>query len=245
MPSKAFNVFNGRKKREILEIVEVFREINNHRGPNKNYGLLNGALVLLISSWEVYCEDVCRQAAVKIQKRPNLIFAQLDEKLRKDIIHYAGNQYKGNQDPLKEKIAMLPDGGWRQLLVDRLNKYVPDFNTPKFSRQRGKDLNGLFRQVLGIKISNAIECFLEEKDLCNRLDAVVTLRGEIAHTGDAQAKDHLSAYILKQHTSSFLEAAAALDVIVHKEFRDKLGFAPWQITQPVKDALPQVASNKL
>ena len=245
MPSQAFTVFNSRKKKEILEIARVFQEINSGPGPNTKYSLLNGALVLLVSSWEVYCEDVCGQAAETIKERPSLRFAQLREKLRKDIIHYAGNQYKGNQDPLTEKVAMLPDGGWRILLVDRLNEYVQDFNTPKFSRQRGKNLDDLFRQALGIKISKEIEGFLEDEGLCNRLDEVVTLRGAIAHTGDGQAENPLSPDILKQHTSSFLKAAAAVDVIVHQEFRDTLGFAPWQITQPVRDALPQVARGKL
>ena len=169
MPSAAFNVFNGRKRREILEIADVFQEINNRPGPNTKYSLLNGALVLLVSSWEVYCEDVCKQAADRIQNQQSLTFAQLDEKLRKDLIQYAGSQYKGNQDPLVEKVAMLPDGGWRQLLNGRLNEYIPDFNTPKFARQRGKDLNGLFRQILGIKMSNAIEGFLDEEGLCGRL----------------------------------------------------------------------------
>ena len=245
MPSQAFNVFNGRKKREVLEIAEVFQELNSRPGPNTKYSLLNGALVLLVSSWAVYCEDVCKQVAEKIQNNPSLTFAQLDEKLRKDLIQYAGNQFKGNQDPLLEKIALLPDGGWRQVLVDRFNEYVPDFNTPKFSRQRGKDLNGLFRQVLGAKISGAIEDFLGEEGLCGRLDAVVTLRGEIAHTGDAQAEDRLSPAILQQHVSSFVEAAATVDVIIHQEFRNKLGFAPWQITRPIREALRQVARDKL
>ena len=93
MPSQAFSVFDSRKKREVLEIADVFQEINNRRGPNTKYSLLNGALVLLISSWEVYCEDVCRQAAEAIQNRPSLSFAELDEKLRKDLIRYAGNGY--------------------------------------------------------------------------------------------------------------------------------------------------------
>ena len=140
---------------------------------------------------------------------------------------------------------MLPDGGWRQLLADRLNEYVPDFNTPKFNRQRGKDLNGLFRQVLGIKLSDKIENLLEDVGLCDRLDAVVTLRGEIAHTGDAQVENRLSPNALRQHTSSFVEAAAAVDVIVHQEFRNRLGFAPWQITNPIRLVLRQVARDKL
>lgn len=57
--------------------------------------------------------------------------------------------------------------------------YVRDFNTPKFQRQRGKDLNGLFRLVLGARVSTAIEDLLNEPNLCNSLDEIVTQRGEM------------------------------------------------------------------
>ena len=242
MPSKAFNVFNKKKKQEVIEIAEVFTKLNRNRGRNTKYSLLNGALVLLVSSWEVYCEDVCKQAAEKIKDKPNLTFDRLDKQLRSDLIQYAGGQFKGNQDPLLQKVAMLPDGGWRELLVTRFDEYVADFNTPKFSRQRGKDLNGLFRQVLGGgKMSGKIENLYGDADLCGRLDDIVTLRGEIAHTGDARAENKLSPEILKQHVRSFVQAAAAVEMIVYKEFHDKLGFAPWQITEPVKEALGPVS----
>ncbi|MDE2773172.1 MAG: HEPN domain-containing protein [Gemmatimonadota bacterium] len=244
MPSRAFRLFNGRRKREILEIACVFEEINARPGPNTKYSLLNGALVLLVSSWEVYCEDVCLQAAKEIQSRPSLRFAQLDERLQKDLIQYAGKQYTGKQDPLSEKLAMLPDGRWRQLLLDRLNDYLPEFNTPKFSRNRGKDLNDLFRHILGIRsMSTALEDFVEENGLSGHLDAVVTLRGEIAHTGDAESR--LSPRILRQHTESFIEAAAAVDSIIYQEFRNNLGFAPWQITEKIRQALRPIARDKL
>lgn len=245
MPSRAFRLFNGKKKQEIIEIAQVFQSINTGRGPNTNYSLLNGALVLLVSSWEVYCEDVCRQTTEIIQNRPTLRFEQLDEKLKKNIIRYAGSQYTGRQDPLEEKLAMLPDGGWRQLLADRLDEYLPDFNTPKFRRTRGKDLNDLFQKVLGIKVSGRIENFLQHNGLCDQLDAVVSLRGKIAHTGDAPPEFRLSPETLERYTTSFVEAAAALDVIVYKEFKKKLGFAPWQITQSIRQALRQDARGRI
>ena len=165
--------------------------------------------------------------------------------MRKDLIRYAGEEYKGKQDPLEEKLAMLPDGGWRQLLVDRLNEFLPDFNTPKFSRQRGKDLNSLFRLVVGIKVSSEIESFLNDEGLCQRLDDVVTLRGEISHTGDAPVKERLSPDLLRQHTQAFIKAAAALDVIIRREIRNTLGFPSWQITEPIRQALGQGARDNL
>ena len=246
MPSQAFRLFSDRKKREVLEIARIFETINAGPGPNTNYSLLNGALVLLVSGWEVYCEGVCRQSAEGIQDRSGLRFEQLNECLRRDLIKYAGSKYTEKGDPLNQKLAKLPDGGWRSLLTDRLNEYLSDFNTPRFSRQWGKNLNELFRLVLGIrKVSKAIEDLLEDNGLCDRLDGVVTLRGKIAHTGDAPDEDRLSPCILRRHTDSFIEAAAAVDVVVHREFRHRLGFAPWRITKPVREALRQVACDKL
>ena len=245
MPSTAFTQFERRRTREIREIIQIFRDINNKPGPNTNYSLLNGALVLLISSWEVYCEDVCRQAADKIKDRANLEFSDLKEKLKKDLVTYAGTNYSGAQDPLVEKIALLPDKGWKQLLVSRLDEYIRDFNTPKFNRTRGKDLNGLFRTALGVKISNSLSEFLEDENFCQSLDAVVTLRGEIAHTGEAAPENRLTAELMDQHLSVFLEGAAAIDALIHREFNSQFGFAPWQITQPVRVALRPLARAKL
>ncbi|WP_171182358.1 HEPN domain-containing protein [Ruegeria sp. HKCCD8929] len=241
MPSAAFALFNGRRKKEVLEMASVFEEVNNRPGPNTRHALLNGALVLLVSSWEIYCEEVCRQAARMILERNNLRFDQLTDKLRRDLLQYAGSEFKGNQDPLNEKVALLPDGGWKQLLSDRLDGYIRDFNTPKFRRQRGKDLDGLFRLVLGARVSDSIEDFLAEPQLCSRLDEIVTLRGEIAHTGEAAPEDRLTADLIRQHTVSFIEAAAAIDVILHRDFRQRFGFAPWRVTNQVREAVREPA----
>lgn len=241
MPSAAFTLFNGRRKKEVLELASVFDEVNNRPGPNTNHALLNGALVLLVSSWEVYCEEVCRQAARRIIEQNRLRFDHLTDQLRRDLLGYAGREFTGKNDPLNEKVALLPDGGWKQLLSDRLDEYIPDFNTPKFRRQRGKDLDGLFRLVLGAKLSTALEDFLAEPGLCNRLDEIVTLRGEIAHTGEAAPEDRLTSHLIRQHTTSFIEAAAAIDVVLHRDFRQRLGFAPWRITNQVRQAIREPA----
>lgn len=245
MPSSAFALFNGRRKKEVLELADVFEEVNDRRGPNTKHALLNGALVLLVSSWEIYCEEVCRQAARTMFERNNLRFDQITEQLRRDLLNYAGSEFRGNRDPLNEKVALLPDEGWKQLLCDRLDEYIRDFNTPKFSRQRGKDLDGLFRLTLGTRISVAIEGLLAEPGLCNRLDAIVTLRGEIAHTGEAAPENRLTANIIRQHMASFIEAAAAIDVIIFRDFRQRYGFAPWRITNQVREAIREPVRNHL
>ena len=49
-----------------------------------------------------------------------------------------------------------------------------------------------FGRFSGSSCPMKVEDLLEDVGLCDRLDAVVTLRGEIAHTGDAQAENRLS-----------------------------------------------------
>ena len=237
MPSSAFILLNVQRRKEIAEIATVFAQVNNRRGPNTKHSLLNGGLVLLVSSWEIYCEEVCRQAAEKICNRDGLRFDSLTDQLRRDLLRYAGSEFKENQDPMAQKLALLTDDGWKRLLTDRLEEYIRDFNTPKFRRQRGKDLDGLFRLVLGTRVSSAIEDLLGEAGLCDRLDAIVTLRGEIAHTGEPAPDDRLTADLLREHLASFIEAAAAIDVFVHRHFRERFGFVPWQITVPVRQAI--------
>ncbi len=245
MPSKAFTVFNGRKRAGVLEIADVFESINNRRGRKTKHGLLNGALVLLVSSWEVYCEDVCLQAAKKIQGKSGIRFSHLSKNLQRELLKYSGESFNGNRDPLDEKIAQLPDNGWRGLLVERLEEYRSDFNTPKFARGKGKSLDGLFRCILGNSMSKNIDELLDDFGFCRRIDEIVTLRGEIAHTGEASAEERLSPEMLREHTSAFVEAAAAVDSIIHREFRSRFNFAPWQLTDRVKNALRDEAAKKL
>lgn len=246
MPSYAFNVFRNKRHREVLELAHLFQEVNNKPGPNSRHSLLNGGLVLLASGWEIYCEDVCRFLASKISGRKALQFESMSEVLRKDIIRYAGNDFNSNNDPFGEKIALLAGDGWRELYSDRLSEYISDFNTPKFYRPQGKNLNELFRHSLGIKkMSSLLDDFLDEDGFSARLDEIITLRGEIAHTGEVSGDDKLSATDLVNHASAFLEASAAIEAILYGQVKQSLGFAPWQMTYPIKNSLRPGAVAKL
>lgn len=247
MPSQAFTNFNV-KTSEVREIAQVFRNQNKGVGrtSSTHYSLLNGALVLLVSSWEVYCEDVCEQAVKAIRDRESIRFDQLNETLQSFTLDYVYEKHNKNSNPLKQPIAKLPDGGWRQLLVERCSEYARDFNTPKFHRKDGKNLHEMFRKVLGIgNIAGEIGKFLEEPGLSKKLDEVVNLRNEIAHTGELGSQNRLSAEILDNHSRSFAEAAAAIDMIVRREFEEHFEFAVWNITDSYRKVLRECAKQKL
>lgn len=248
MPSEAFTTFSGKKKDSLIQILNLFDEINKSAGRNKNYEILNGALILLIANWEAYCEDVCGQAVKKITEKTEK-FADLPKRMQKKVLEYAFNTYKkddNNKDPLNQEMAKLPDGNWRDLLMSRLASYVFDFNTPKFSRKKGKNLNDLFEWAIGIKnISSQIDSLLEEDEFCNRLDAVVSLRGHFAHGGGGLKKDKLSSNQLRNHVDSFVEAATAIDVIIYNDFKEKFNSFPWRSSRNYNRYLRDVAKNKL
>ena len=242
MPSQAFkNTTNS----EVHQIASVFDKINEGKGRNTTFGLLNGALVLLVAGWETYCEDVCKQAAQKIRDRKALTFGQLTTAHQRILIRDVCRQFKENDDPLNQKVSKLPDGGWRTLVLEQLEEYVLDFNTPKFYRSRGKNLNELFRRVLGMKISEEINILLDDGNFCQYLDEIVTLRGEIAHRGQTQQDDRLSSNKMREFSSHFMEAAAAIEVVVHRQFQKNFGFTPWQITRNVTDALRESACRQI
>ena len=74
MPSRAFSEFKDRKFREVRRIANAFEYLNDRPGPNTTHSVLHGGLVLLVSYWEVYCEDACKQAAEVIGRKSNLKF---------------------------------------------------------------------------------------------------------------------------------------------------------------------------
>jgi len=194
-------------------------------------------LVLLVSSWEVYCEDVSRQAVQKISSKSNLRFSSLSERMQRDTVKSAGLAFKDNQDPLTTRIFSLTDRNWCQLIQEDLEDFIRDFNTPKFDRPKGKTLDDLFRKVNGFQASKSLTEFFSEDHFCSGLDEIVTIRGEVAHKATLSADDRLSPDALSNYCSRFLEAAGAIDFIINRDFRAKLGFAPWQVTKPIKESI--------
>lgn len=237
MPSASYNVFNIHVTKKINALADLFDEINANRGPNRNYALLHGGLMVLVSGWETYCEDVCAESIGKIINRNSVNFDSLPNSARRRILEFAWPARIDNINILESKLARLPDGGWRQTYKDLIDSYLRDFNSPKFYRQNGKNLRKLFAMFLEADLIRELPEITNVEDLPALIDEIVTIRGAIAHRGEPE--NNFTSAALRHYLLQFHLACAAIDTVIHTEFRNRYGFAPWQITRRITDVLPQ------
>lgn len=238
MPSKAFGVFNGYNSYEVKTLSTIFRERNARRGPNMDYGLLHGGLILLASGWETYCEDVSLEAVKKICTKPDVQFDNLPDNVKREILKHAWPERIDNVNLLETNLAKLPGEGWKSLLQERLKGYVRDFNTPKFAKAKGKNLTNLFRLYLSANVKGELERLSEIQDITTKIDKIITIRGAIAHKGQPNSRDRFYAAELEGYLDQVIKATAAIDCMIYSEFRNKYNITPWRMTRTVTDHLP-------
>lgn len=239
MPSKAFNVFDKYTVKEIKTLADIFSERNDQRGPNTAYGLLHGGLVILVSSWETYCEDVSKEAVKILVGEKKLTFGDLPKSTRRAILKHAYRENLSNMDPLDTRLAKLPDKGWQNILCEVVEHYLQDFNTPKFNKGEGKkNLKKLFSLFLSTNVEEVIQKLTEKDNLGKKIDQLIEIRGTIAHQGKLEKEDKFFAKDLEDYLNTFHIVCAAIDTIIWQEFGLRYGSAPWQVTSRIKTHLP-------
>ena len=239
MPSKSLNFFNRYTVKEVRSMTTIFRERNANPGPNTNYGLLHGGLILLVSGWETYCEEVSREAAKEIIREDKKIpFSLLPDSVKNAIIQYAYIENLGNKNPLETNLVRLPDDGWKKLFIETIDEYLRDFNTPKFNRSSGKNLKNLFKKLLSANIEQEISDLTGVPDMAADIDKIISIRGDISHRGTPDQKDRFDANGLLSNLKTIQRCCAALDCIIHREFGERYGFKPWQMTKTIWQHLP-------
>ena len=135
--------------------------------------VLRAALVLLITYWEAYLEDIVTEALEHFVGQAKDA-AILPEELRKAV----AREIKADKHELSPwKIA---GEGWRGFLKARLPQLIGRFNTPKSGPTRT-----LIQATLGI--ADITRCWKvgakSPEKSCQFLDTLVSIRGKIAHRG--------------------------------------------------------------
>lgn len=144
--------------------------------------VLRSAIVLLVTYWEAYLEDITTEAITLIVDKVSDP-TKLPKDLKKSIIKELA------KDPNELASWQLAGDGWRKLLQDRLPKLQEgrdrSFNTPKSHQTRE-----FLSVALGIAdVTKAWE-FAERtpEENAAKLDALVETRGQIAHRGKLTKK---------------------------------------------------------
>ena len=155
---------------------ENFRDLNISPPAGADV-VLRSAIVMLVTYWEAYVEDIAAEGVAHLVKNTSD-----PQKLPKDLLKSIAHDLKTDKHELA--VWKLAADGWRSLLVKRLPELCVqrnrNFNTPK-SAQTSNFLSA----ALGI--ADITVCWKFDtkvtKDPCKTLDNLVECRGKIAHRG--------------------------------------------------------------
>lgn len=182
--------------------------------------LLRSAVVLMVSSWEAYIEDICSEALEHL-----VTHATDASALPKSVKQQIAFELKSSKN--ESDIWKIADGGWKELLRSRLASMKEGrdrgFNSPK-----SQQTSDFFKNAIGIddiQKSWTID-LLEPKDSSRKLDALVALRGEIAHRG--RIKEKLDIEFVSNHLKFLKKLASKTDEAISSHLKKATKKSLWQ-----------------
>lgn len=149
---------------------------------DKTEVLNKSAVVLTTAYWEAYCEDLAAEALEHLVQ-----YAESPEDLPLELRRTVARELKDDLHHLA--VWKLAGDGWRSVLTERLVAMQEErnrsLNTPKTTQ-----INEFFKKALGV--SNVSGSWrlkrMSSKAASELLDDFVTLRGNIAHRGQASER---------------------------------------------------------
>lgn len=182
MPSNAATTFKDRSA-DIARLQEIHRDLVGAT-PGRKYGvevLNRSAIVFLAAMWEGYVEDLVAEAIEHLVTNATDV-TQLPKELRKTV----AAELKA--DPNEIAIWQLAGDGWRQHLQTRLAAHAAQ-RASRFNTPASDHVDTLLLRGIGLPtVSSAWQWnHMTPAQARVKLDALVTLRGDVAH-GQGGAK---------------------------------------------------------
>lgn len=174
MPSKAYKNF-GKNIDTVSRLQKTYNDIRQARhtkGKGAFDHITRSAILFLVSSFEVYCEEVLYECCEKLINTAKKGSA-LPTEVQKTINAYTKN----------EKNAALPmslcDDGWKKIYCDMVKKRTDALNTPN-----NHNLTDLFSSLVGVSdIKNIADI--------EKIDEIISFRGQITHRVKADSYVHI------------------------------------------------------
>lgn len=181
MTSKAFKAFDENAS-DIQRLLQIHEE-KSGISPGRRYRLevLNkSAIVLITSFWEAYCEDLASEGLEHI-----VTHSTSSAVLPKEIKKVVAKELKKDDNELA--VWSLSGDGWKEILRSNLQR-LRDQRNKRLNTPKTENIDELFRDSLGIPHVSSSWRWAKKmtvKRAREKLDAYVSLRGEIAHRGKA------------------------------------------------------------
>lgn len=205
---------------DVYEAMELLWKDEPEEFPEGSEVLFRSAAVLLVSHWEAYIEDICSEALDHLVQN-----AKDSSHLPKAIKQQVANEVRDSKDVLE--VWKVADGGWKEYLRSRLRgmKEGRDrgFNTPKAEPTK------LFvRNTVGIDdvTKSWILKELDASSCIRKLDALIAVRGEIAHRG--RIKERLDKDYIMEHVAFLRGLVAKTGGAINAHLKKHTGRPLWE-----------------
>jgi hypothetical protein len=222
MPSNAFKRFTDSAS-DIDHLIDLHETMVNvfeadaEPVPEGYEVVFRSAVVLMVSHWEAYIEDICSEAL------DHLVRHTTDPtKLPKEIKKQVAGEIKRSSNEIE--VWKLADAGWKAYLRGRLAAFKElrdrSFNTPK-----AENTADFIKRTLGIEDVRSAWSFdgKDSKAISEQLDRLVAIRGEIAHRGRLQQR--LDAKFVTQQTAFLRHLASKTGGTINTHLKKATGTA--------------------
>jgi len=216
MPSKAFTTFlkNLKQVDKLLETYDVM--LIPTKGKKSLDHFTRAALIFLCSSWEVYIEQVAKNAGEILSNKcrtPN----DLPTTVQKTIASIVKTS-KHNLSP----IEFASD--WKNFYKQQINIYTSKLNTPK--KDKVTELLNKYIGISGERIHNDVPCLSE-------INKIVSDRGSIAH--NVYAQEYLKKEIVSNYYQTINILVKQIECLLWNYLAEATdGNRPWQMTDKCK-----------
>jgi hypothetical protein len=204
---------------DLYGAVEQLSEADGEPIPKGIDVLFRSAVVLMVSHWEAYVEDICSEALTHLVN--HLPSAEnLPKELKKKVAKELSES--------KNELAMweIADEGWRALLLGRLSDYQAgrdrSFNTPK-----SQNTADFVRNVLGIKDIRSSWKYeaLNKEPLEKKLDQLIAIRSQIAHRG--KIEEQINREWVEEHIKFLQKVVSSTGGEINRHLKKLTGKPLW------------------
>lgn len=175
--SKSFEKFT-QNKTDFDRLMEIHNEYAGDT-PGRKYNLhvLNkSAIIMTCSCWEAFIEDIAMEAAEKLSQNlesPKMVPKNVVDSMAKNIL--------GNKDAKKlwDVFAL----GWKEAIISNAKYITRERNGFGLNNPKSASVREVMKNCLGIEDICQFWYWqaMSKKKAAEKLDAMVTRRGEFAH----------------------------------------------------------------
>lgn len=205
---------------QVLDLLTLHEEKNADKKTHHTHEILTkSCAVLLVACWEAFIEDAAEAALASI-----IDHVKSPADLPNELVKSVALELKNDKNDIK--IWGLAGEGWKLIAKTHyktmLSKYLGPFHTP-----RAGNIDSLYKHVLGLEDLSACWAWksMSNKNAREKLSALVTLRGSIAHR--VQTSNKVSRNLVDSHAKHLLFLAIKTSNRVRKHVHQSTGVYPW------------------